>query len=86
MAVEGRNPIVAHIKDRANYGFLYEVVGDLRSDDEGTWKMNNVAINESLSAICKGFNGSCALQIIVVPVESDFRAADNTLVQKDFHD
>lgn len=83
MAIEGRNEVVRLVLERANYGFCHEVIGDVRSE-AGAWRINNVPLDETVSAMLKGFNGTAAVRIIVVPVEADYRVADNTLAQGKF--
>ncbi len=81
MAVQGTNVDVGNILERATYGFKYEVIGDVRSNDHGEWRINGVPVNDSFGAIMKKFNGTAAVRILIAPVTSDFIAADNTLVQ-----
>jgi hypothetical protein len=83
MAVVGTNATVKRELEAANYGFVHEVVGDVRLDANGHWRINGVPMDATMSALCKGFNGTAAVQIIVVPIVSSFVVADNTLVQAD---
>lgn len=83
MAIEGRNEVVELVIERANYGFVHEVLGDVRSEN-GQWRINNVPLDETITAMLKGYNGTAAVRLVVVPIETDYRVADNTLTQGKF--
>ena len=80
MALTGRNPVVELVFASTSYGFAYEGVGDLR-EVGGEWRLSAVPIDDTLTAILKGYNGAVAIRILIAPILHDFVAADNTLGQ-----
>lgn len=83
MGIESRNNTVKVVMGEATYGFQFESLGDVRLF-EGEWHLNGVPFNEIIGAMLKNFNGTAAVQIFVAPIATDYRVADNTLVQGDF--